>query len=165
MRNSFQRILAAALLAPALAALPAMAQDTAGQRAFAAVDPFIGTGGEGHTVPGATVPFGMVQLSPDTRIQPRKDAYGWAAGYQRGFVGCLTLVATWGEACTWGPDPQADVELTALPRFTFAGEVRDANGGAALGGRRASGPCRRRSSRTVPVPRCVSIGGPDQWRP
>ena len=33
------------------------------------VDPFIGTGGHGHTYPGATVPFGMVQLSPDTRLE------------------------------------------------------------------------------------------------
>ena len=33
------------------------------------VDPFIGTGGHGHTFPGATTPFGMVQLSPDTRIE------------------------------------------------------------------------------------------------
>ncbi|MBT3303337.1 MAG: glycoside hydrolase family 92 protein, partial [Bacteroidetes bacterium] len=32
------------------------------------VDPFIGTGGHGHTYPGATLPFGMVQLSPDTRL-------------------------------------------------------------------------------------------------
>ena len=31
------------------------------------VDPFIGTDGHGHVYPGATVPFGMVQLSPDTR--------------------------------------------------------------------------------------------------
>ncbi len=31
------------------------------------VNPFIGTGGHGHTFPGAIVPFGMVQLSPDTR--------------------------------------------------------------------------------------------------
>ncbi len=31
------------------------------------VNPFIGTGGHGHTFPGAVVPFGMVQLSPDTR--------------------------------------------------------------------------------------------------
>ena len=31
------------------------------------VDPFIGTGEHGHTYPGATLPFGMVQLSPDTR--------------------------------------------------------------------------------------------------
>lgn len=32
------------------------------------VNPMIGTGGVGHTYPGATVPFGMVQVSPDTRI-------------------------------------------------------------------------------------------------
>jgi predicted alpha-1,2-mannosidase len=32
------------------------------------VNPLIGTGGHGHTFPGTTVPFGMVQLSPDTRI-------------------------------------------------------------------------------------------------
>jgi predicted alpha-1,2-mannosidase len=32
------------------------------------VNPMIGTGGHGHTFPGATTPFGMVQLSPDTRI-------------------------------------------------------------------------------------------------
>jgi putative alpha-1,2-mannosidase len=31
------------------------------------VNPFIGTGGHGHTFPGATTPFAMVQLSPDTR--------------------------------------------------------------------------------------------------
>lgn len=33
------------------------------------VNTFIGTGGHGHTYPGATVPFGMVQLSPDTRLE------------------------------------------------------------------------------------------------
>jgi len=32
------------------------------------VDPFIGTSGHGHTYPGASMPFGMVQLSPDTRL-------------------------------------------------------------------------------------------------
>ena len=32
------------------------------------VDPFIGTGGHGHTFPGATQPFGMIQFSPDTRM-------------------------------------------------------------------------------------------------
>ncbi len=41
------------------------------------VDPFIGTGGHGHTYPGATVPFGMVQLSPDTR----KDGWDGCSGY------------------------------------------------------------------------------------
>ena len=47
-----------------------------------AVDPFIGTGPEGHTFPGAAVPFGMVQLSPDTQIRPFKQSYKWAAGYR-----------------------------------------------------------------------------------
>ena len=35
----------------------------------AAVNVFIGTGGDGHTFPGATRPFGMVQLSPDTQVR------------------------------------------------------------------------------------------------
>ncbi len=40
------------------------------------VNPLIGTGGHGHTFPGATVPFGMVQLSPDTRIDGSWDGCG-----------------------------------------------------------------------------------------
>ncbi|MBN2728722.1 MAG: GH92 family glycosyl hydrolase [Bacteroidales bacterium] len=32
------------------------------------VNPFVGTGGHGHTYPGAVYPFGMMQLSPDTRL-------------------------------------------------------------------------------------------------
>jgi predicted alpha-1,2-mannosidase len=32
------------------------------------VDPFIGTGGHGHTFPGPVVPFGMIQPGPDTRL-------------------------------------------------------------------------------------------------
>jgi len=41
------------------------------------VNPFIGTGGNGHTYPGVSLPFGMVQLSPDTRLE------GWdgCSGY------------------------------------------------------------------------------------
>src|SRR5215471_14145727 len=46
------------------------------------VDPMIGTGPEGHTFPGATSPFGMVQLSPDTQIRPFKQSYKWASGYR-----------------------------------------------------------------------------------
>ncbi len=41
------------------------------------VNPFIGTGGHGHTYPGATLPFGMVQLSPDTRL----DGWDGCGGY------------------------------------------------------------------------------------
>lgn len=53
------------------------------------VDPMIGTAKMGHTYPGATVPFGAVQLSPDTdtvsyekngRYNP--DVYKYCAGYQ-----------------------------------------------------------------------------------
>jgi len=33
------------------------------------VNPFIGTGGHGHTYPGASTPFGFVQLSPDSRLE------------------------------------------------------------------------------------------------
>jgi predicted alpha-1,2-mannosidase len=51
--------------------------------AYEAVDPFIGTGGEGHTFPGAVAPFGMVQLSPDTNTACAiRDCYKWAAGYR-----------------------------------------------------------------------------------
>jgi predicted alpha-1,2-mannosidase len=47
-----------------------------------AVDPFIGTAGEGHTFPGAVAPFGMVQLSPDTNLGRFRATYNWAAGYR-----------------------------------------------------------------------------------
>ncbi|CAN5222959.1 GH92 family glycosyl hydrolase [soil metagenome] len=52
------------------------------------VNPLIGTQKMGHTFPGATVPFGSVQLSPDSDIQPyliggkyNKDTYKYCAGY------------------------------------------------------------------------------------
>ena len=41
------------------------------------VDPFIGTAAHGHTYPGATVPFGTVQLSPDNGTQ----GWDWCSGY------------------------------------------------------------------------------------
>ena len=41
------------------------------------VDPFLGTGGHGHTYPGATRPFGMVQLSPDNGTE----GWDWSSGY------------------------------------------------------------------------------------
>jgi predicted alpha-1,2-mannosidase len=54
------------------------------------VDPMVGTQNMGHTFPGATVPFGMVQLSPDTRHLMMYDAegnyvreaYRYCSGYQ-----------------------------------------------------------------------------------
>lgn len=59
------------------------------QTGFESVDPFIGTREMGHTFPGATVPFGFVQLSPDTDTVPYEvngqynpSVYRYCAGYQ-----------------------------------------------------------------------------------
>ncbi|HEX5001028.1 MAG TPA: GH92 family glycosyl hydrolase [Bacteroidia bacterium] len=41
------------------------------------VDPFVGTDGFGHTYPGASMPFGMVQLSPDTRTSGWENCSGY----------------------------------------------------------------------------------------
>ncbi len=60
---------------------------THGASGFNDVDPFIGTGPDGHTFPGATVPFGMVQPSPDTLIvdwREKAKTYAHAAGYRFG---------------------------------------------------------------------------------
>src|SRR3954468_24663107 len=55
--------------------LPSSAQKKKDYSQF--VNPFIGTGGHGHTFPGAVMPFGMVQLSPDTRT----DNWDGSSGY------------------------------------------------------------------------------------
>ncbi len=47
------------------------------QRVIDYVDPFIGTAAHGHTYPGAAMPFGMVQLSPDNGTQ----GWDWCSGY------------------------------------------------------------------------------------
>src|SRR5215472_5837717 len=89
-RNVTRRVFmrAAALCGLAASAKPGRAngissvgEKTAGTQGLTPfVDVFIGTGGHGHTYPGATVPFGMVQLSPDTWTG------GWdhCSGYQGG---------------------------------------------------------------------------------
>lgn len=84
-----------------------------GQNLHQYVNPMIGTGGHGHTYPGATVPFGMVQLSPDTRIDGSWDGcsgyhyddttiYGFSHTHLNG-TGCtdygdIMLMPTMGEA-------------------------------------------------------------------
>jgi predicted alpha-1,2-mannosidase len=57
------------VLCSALVSVPLLTATIAfgqGYPAYDAVDPFIGTAGGGNTFPGATLPFGMVQWSPDT---------------------------------------------------------------------------------------------------
>ncbi|QDK34047.1 GH92 family glycosyl hydrolase [Sphingomonas sp. IC081] len=76
-----RRLILPALLLSTCAAAQAPAGP--GLDPVAAVDPMIGTGGEGHTFPGATAPFGMVQLSPDTDVTCEiRTCYGHAAGYR-----------------------------------------------------------------------------------
>lgn len=55
--------------------MTSFAQRTADYTTY--VNPFVGTGGHGHTFPGATLPFGMVQLSPDTGVE----GWDWCSGY------------------------------------------------------------------------------------
>ena len=68
-------LISAALLLTVLAAISfESCQRASASTDYASyVDPFIGTGGHGHTFPGAVVPNGMIQPSPDTRID------GWDA--------------------------------------------------------------------------------------
>ena len=50
------------------------------------VNPFVGTGFHGHTYPGATVPFGAVQLSPDTKTGgDNGPGYSWHHSSIEGF--------------------------------------------------------------------------------
>jgi len=67
----------------------AMAQDQVAESLLQYVKPIIGTQRMGHTYPGATFPFGMVQLSPDTDTlsyetdgKYNPDVYKYCAGYQ-----------------------------------------------------------------------------------
>ena len=85
MKTTWNNLLSCTILALAIhAGCPAWAQNLTDY-----IDPFIGTSGMGHTFPGACVPFGGVQLSPDTdtiphnvggRYQP--EVYSLCAGYR-----------------------------------------------------------------------------------
>ena len=61
------------LIAPGLLLLVALSCAYSQRKLTPLVNPFVGTARNGHTYPGATAPFGMVQLSPDTRTE------GWDA--------------------------------------------------------------------------------------
>jgi predicted alpha-1,2-mannosidase len=90
MRCSSLRAWLPGLLAFAVSlALAAPPSARAAEGHSADVDPRIGTGGDGHTFPGATVPFGMIQLSPDTAMPDFKHSYKYAAGYQYGDTSLL----------------------------------------------------------------------------
>lgn len=91
--------LAGAVAASALFAVPATAQATEPHEGQLTdlVNPFIGTENEGNTYPGAAVPFGMVQLSPDTG---HNTGYDYSQNHIRGF----SLVHLSGVGCGLGGD-------------------------------------------------------------
>ncbi len=74
--KSYQFLIFAVLLTISSCKLPVSKAEKS-KPLISYVDPFIGTGGHGHTYPGATRPFGMMQLSPDTRL----DGWDGCSGY------------------------------------------------------------------------------------
>ncbi|MGW3508862.1 GH92 family glycosyl hydrolase [Streptomyces sp. NPDC000994] len=108
-------VAAFALTAAPVAAPAAEARD---DRLTDLVDPFIGTANEGNTFPGAAVPFGMVQLSPDT---------GHSTGYDHGQhrVRGFSLVHLSGVGCRIGGDlpvlpTTGDVTRTDYAKYAAA---------------------------------------------
>ncbi|MGW2130142.1 GH92 family glycosyl hydrolase [Streptomyces coelicoflavus] len=107
LRGAATAAAAAALLASALA-VPA-AQAAPDGPLTDLVNPFIGTENEGNTYPGAAVPFGMVQFSPDTG---HNTGYDHSDTHIRGF----SLVHLSGVGCGLGGD---------LPVLPTTGDVTE----------------------------------------
>jgi putative alpha-1,2-mannosidase len=100
------------------------------------VDPFIGTDFFGHTFPGATLPFAMVQLSPDN------DTQGWtySAGYAysdntimgfshthlsgTGYTGCgdVLIMPTTGDKIQVVPGPKDNTSIGYRSKFSHENE-------------------------------------------
>ncbi|WP_406462920.1 GH92 family glycosyl hydrolase [Streptomyces sp. NBC_01622] len=100
--------MAGAVAVSALFAAPATAaQASVGGQLTDLVNPFIGTENDGNTYPGAAVPFGMVQFSPDTG---HNTGYDYSQNHIRGF----SLVHLSGVGCGLGGD---------LPVLPTTGEV------------------------------------------
>ena len=70
-------VLVACTFGAAFCLFPSCVKENAGLDYASYVNPFVGTGGHGHTFPGPVVPHGMVQPSPDTRI----DGWDACSGY------------------------------------------------------------------------------------
>lgn len=138
-RATLRSRIAATLALLSLPAPPALAQAPA---PYDAVDPMIGTGGEGHTYPGATAPFGMVQVSPDTDTMCEvRQCYGHAAGYRyddpaiQGFsqthfsgaghsdLGDFLMMPVAGDAVPLKPGNASDPDSGYRSRFDHASEV------------------------------------------
>ncbi|WP_298285722.1 GH92 family glycosyl hydrolase [uncultured Lutibacter sp.] len=86
------------------------------------VNPFIGTGGHGHTYPGATVPFGMLQVSPDNGIS----SWDWCSGYH--YSDSITIGFSHLHLSGTGIGDLADIRLMPLnKKVDLAKEVKTRN--------------------------------------
>ncbi len=99
------------------------------------VDPFIGTGADGHTFPGPVWPFGMIQPGPDTRVTGPDDATGYHysdssiigfshlrySGTGRGAGGDVLLMPLTGKV-QWEPGPAGQPDKGYRSRFSHDDE-------------------------------------------
>lgn len=109
LRGTGVAVAAATLLGGALAIPAAQAAPASDGRLTDLVNPFIGTENEGNTYPGAAVPFGMVQFSPDTG---HNTGYDHSDTHIRGF----STVHLSGVGCGLGGD---------LPVLPTTGDVKE----------------------------------------
>ncbi|MEV0318072.1 GH92 family glycosyl hydrolase [Streptomyces sp. NPDC050658] len=109
LRGSGVAVASAALLGGALALPAAQAAPAGDGQLTDLVNPFIGTENEGNTYPGAAVPFGMVQFSPDTG---HNTGYDHSDTHIRGF----STVHLSGVGCGLGGD---------LPVLPTVGDVKE----------------------------------------
>src|SRR5229473_197092 len=89
--------------------VPSAAMPQPAPSAYDSVDPFIGTAAGGNTFPGATLPFGMIQWSPDTQADGR---YHFGDKTMRG----LSLTHTSGAGCALYGD---------VPVLPWPGELKE----------------------------------------
>ncbi|MFG2479145.1 GH92 family glycosyl hydrolase [Streptomyces fagopyri] len=109
LRGAGMAVATAMLLGSSLAVPAARAAVPPGSALTDLVNPFIGTENEGNTYPGAAVPFGMVQFSPDTG---HNTGYDYSQNHIRGF----SLVHLSGVGCGLGGD---------LPVLPTTGDVTE----------------------------------------
>jgi len=133
-RDVLRGAAAAGLWAAGRARLHAWPQaaSPAGEPLAGFVDPFIGTGGQGHTFPGAAVPGGLVQLSPDSGRQgpDRWAGYHYSDTEIAGFSHTHLSGTGMGDLCDVLVTPtQAGAEMPASVASPFSHEKEKASPG------------------------------------
>lgn len=98
LRGAGMAVATAMLLGSSLAVPAARAAVPPSSPLTDLVNPFIGTENEGNTYPGAAVPFGMVQFSPDTG---HNTGYDYSQNHIRGFSSSISRAsaAAWAATC------------------------------------------------------------------